>query len=97
MGGVAALHEQMKQVCDVNYPGYLDSMVTFESLHHPQLCSAFLTGPKLPRRSRALDNLWHVEENSQPIDGCYVEGASSTGVLGARSIIEAQRSGSARP
>jgi hypothetical protein len=91
MGGVAALHERMKKTCDVNYPGYLDSIVTFESLDHPQLCSAFLTGPKLPRRSRALDSLWHVGENSQPVEGCYVEGASSAGVLGARAIAEAMR------
>lgn len=92
MGGESALHAEMQKIAETTYPGYLDSMTDFAALRHPQLVTAFLTGPKLPRQSPSVDGLWYVGENSQPVDGCYTDGASSAGVLGARAIARTVKS-----
>lgn len=90
MGGEAVLHERMRRRAEANYPGYNDSIVAAAALKHPTFTTGWCIGPKLPQRSTAVAGLWHVGENSAVVDGFFVEGSTSAGVLGARAIAGVQ-------
>jgi glycine/D-amino acid oxidase-like deaminating enzyme len=87
-GGIEALHSGMRDITESLYPGFKDAILSSTSTEHPQFVTPFLTGPKLPRRSPSVPGLWFVGEGSFPVDGCFVDGAASAGVLGARSIAD---------
>ena len=83
----------MAEVISVNnelWPGFADAVVdSAVQQHRHGWSTAMLSGPKLPRRVESVDGLWFVGDGSTPVGGLWVEAAASAGVLGARSIAEA--------
>lgn len=49
-------------------------------------------GPKLPRQSTSVTGLYFVNECSEPTAATFMDGSASAGILGARSMVNEQRS-----
>ena len=86
-GGIDAVWKNMFETHEEMYPGFNEQVEAFDTLRHRHLWGAPLSiGPKLPRASSDIANLWFVGDGSRPIRHLYTEGAASAGILGARSI-----------
>ena len=89
-GGAEAIYERMKGYVDQLHKGYADHIVTLKTqVHRHHWMSPLSHGPKLPRRSTAVEGLWFVGDGSAPLLGVGVEAAASAGVMGGRDIAHA--------
>lgn len=81
----ASLHAEM----DFYNPGYADATIEAANYSHKGGHLWFenlFVGPKLPRKSDAVDGLYFVSQGSKPNLGFYMEAGASAGILGARQI-----------
>lgn len=87
LGGPEGVFAHVRKLTDQIHPGYEDSLVDYVTDRHLTWVGPQLAGPKLPRKSPTIENLWYVNECSYPFAAWCMEGSASTGILGARAML----------
>ncbi|ORW21991.1 hypothetical protein AWC19_13665 [Mycobacterium palustre] len=73
------------------FPHYAESVEKVKTIIHTSehWMDYTTVGPKLPRRSPSVTDLWYVGQGAGPVRGFWTEAAAGAGVLGARAIMGA--------